>query len=56
MPVAREIIVGMFRGGKASEIITKCEYDETSMSCYAPTNMFKRLVTMLSHGARFPFE
>jgi hypothetical protein len=56
LPVAREIIIGMFRGGYASDIMAACEYDSTSMSCYTPTNVFKRLVTMLSHGARFPFE
>jgi len=54
-PVAREIIVGMFRGGKASDIATACEYN-ASMSCYTPTNVFRRLANMLSHGARFPFE
>lgn len=55
-PLAKEIIVGMFRGGKASVIAAACEYDGTSMSCYTPTNIFKRLATLLSHGARFPFE
>jgi hypothetical protein len=52
----REIIAGMFRSGEAIDIITACEYDGTSMSCYTSTNMFKRLAKMLSHGARFPFE
>jgi len=56
LPTAREIIIGMFRGGKASDIIAACEYNGTSMSCYTPTNVFKRLAAMLSHGARFPFE
>jgi len=56
LPAAREIIIGMFRGGKASDIIAACEYNGTSMSCYTPTNVFKRLAAMLSHGARFPFE
>lgn len=53
--VGREIIVGLFRGGKASDITEACEYN-ASMSCYTPTNVFRRLATMLSHGARFPFE
>ena len=56
LPVAREIIVGMFRGCKASKIAAACEYGSTSMSCYTPTNVFRRLGSMLSHGARFPFE
>ena len=56
LPVVREIIVGMLRGGKASDISMACEYGDTSMSCYTPTNVFKRLVLMLSHGARVPFE
>ncbi len=56
LPVAREIIVGIFRSGKGSDILAACEYDGTSMSCYTPANVFKRLATMLSHGARFQFE
>ncbi|OLC84256.1 MAG: hypothetical protein AUJ08_04230, partial [Thaumarchaeota archaeon 13_1_40CM_3_50_5] len=56
LPVVREIIVGMFRGGKAGDISEACEYGGTPQSCYTPTNVFKRLVIMLSHGARVPFE
>ena len=56
LPVVREIIVGMFRGGKVGDISAACEYGGTQKSCYTPTNVFKRLVTMLSHGARVPFE
>ncbi|HEY3094703.1 MAG TPA: hypothetical protein VGJ42_02975 [Nitrososphaera sp.] len=56
LPVAREIIVGMFRGGEAIDVIAACEYNDTSMSCYTPTNVFKRVVTMLSHGTKFTFE
>ncbi len=59
LPVVREIIVGLFRGGKASDddiAAAACEYDGTSMSCYTPTNVFKRLATMLRHGAKFRFE
>jgi len=55
-PVAREIIVGMFTGGKASNIAAACEYGDTSMSCYTPTNVFRRFATLLSHGAKFQFE
>ena len=53
--VAREIIVGLFRGGKASDVVEACEYD-ASMSCYTPTNVLRRLARMLSHGASFTFE
>lgn len=56
LPVAREIISGMFRGGKAGEVTAACEYNGTSMSCYTPTNVFRRLAAMLNHGVRFPFE
>jgi hypothetical protein len=54
LPLAKEIIAGMFRGGKASDITAACEY--TSMSCYTPTNVIKRIAGTLSRGARFPFE
>lgn len=52
---AREIIVGMFRSGKASDVAAACEYN-ASKSCYTPTNVFRRLAGMLSHGTSFPFE
>lgn len=55
LPLAKEIIAGMFRGGKASDIAAACEYD-ASMSCYTPTNILKRIAGTLSHSARFPFE
>lgn len=55
--VAREIIVGLFRGAEPSDITTAaCEYGGMPMSCYTLTNVFKRLAKMLSHGAKFPFE
>lgn len=54
LPLAREIIAGMFRGGKASDITAACEY--TSTSCYTPTNVIKRIAGTLGRGARFPFE
>lgn len=56
LPLAKEIIAGMFRGGKASGISAACEYGGTSMSCYTPTNVLKRIAGTLSHGTRFPFE
>ena len=55
-PLAREILVGIFRGGNKSEIVERCEYTGTSMSCYTPANVFKRLFKMLSHGAKFSFR
>jgi hypothetical protein len=59
LPLAKEIMMGIFRGdGDASSVsAAACEYgSSTSMSCYTPTNVFKRLAMLLSHGARFPFE
>jgi hypothetical protein len=53
-PLAKEIIVGMFRGGKASDVAAACEYN--GMSCYTPTNVLKRIAGTLSRGATFPFE
>ncbi len=56
LPLTREIIVGVFRGGKATDVIAACEYDGMGASCYTPTNVLKRLATTLSHGAKFPFR
>lgn len=56
LPLAKEIVVGVFRGGDESEIAEACEYDGAGMSCYTPTNVFKRLGKMLSHGAKFSFR
>ena len=57
LPLAREIIVGMFRGGKGGDNYpAACEYDGTSASCYMPTNVLQRIAKLLSHGAKFPFQ
>ena len=56
LPLVREVIVGLFKGGDAKTLPAACEYTGTGMSCYTPTNVFKRLAKMLSHGARFPFD
>lgn len=56
LPLVKEIIVGIFKGGKAANIHAACEYDGASMSCYTPTNVFKRIAKTLSHGAKFPFQ
>jgi hypothetical protein len=57
LPLVKEIIVGLFRGGsEPSDIVATCEYDGTGMSCYKPIDIFNRLATMLSHGSRFKFE
>jgi hypothetical protein len=55
LPLAKEISVGMFRGGKASYVAATCEYG-SNMSCYTPTNVLKRIAGTLSRGAKFPFE
>jgi hypothetical protein len=58
-PLAKEIVAGWFRGGRNMDMFTPvCEYDgiAPSMSCYTPTNIFKRLAKMLSHGTTFPFS
>jgi hypothetical protein len=56
LPVAREIVAGVFKGAEARDILAACEYDGTSMSCYMPTGMLKRVAALLRHGARFTFE
>lgn len=54
--VAKEIMAGWLRGGTNPDTFAPaCEYRGTSMSCYAPTSVFKHLATMLSHGAAFRF-
>jgi hypothetical protein len=55
--VAKEIVAGWRRGGKNPDTFNTpaCEYDGTSISCYTPANVFKRLAAMLSHGASFRF-
>jgi hypothetical protein len=60
-PLAKEMVAGWFWGGgrkNADDMFALvCEYDGTpSMSCYTPTNIFKRLTKMLSHGATFSFS
>lgn len=53
--LAKETAVGWFKGGKnADQFASVCEYTQ-EMSCYTPTNVVKRLATMLSHGASFTF-
>ncbi|HEX7032173.1 MAG TPA: hypothetical protein VF172_04160 [Nitrososphaera sp.] len=61
--VMREIVVGLCKGSKTGRggdgdgdgMTVACEYDSKSMSCYTPSNVFKRLIKMLSHGAKFTF-
>lgn len=54
--VAKEIAAGWFRPDKnADASAPACEYN-AEMSCYTPTNVFRRLATMLSHGATFRFS
>jgi hypothetical protein len=56
LPLAREVIVGVFKGGDATTPAAACEYTGTGMSCYTPTNVLRRIAKMLSHGSRFPFD
>jgi hypothetical protein len=58
LPLAKEILVGIFRGGgKVSDIRVTCEFDKTNnMSCYATTTIIKRLAGTLSHGRIFRFK
>ena len=57
--VFKEILAGVFLGGGGritAVIPDACEYRDNRLSCYTPTNVIKRLVRLLSHGATFPFE
>jgi hypothetical protein len=62
LPLAKEILVGIFRGGggrgKVSNIGAACEFDKTNnnMSCYTTTNVLKRIAGTLSHGTTFSFK
>jgi hypothetical protein len=61
LPLAKEILVGIFRGGgggKVSNIGAACEFDKTNnnMSCYTTTNVLKRIAGTLSHGITFSFK
>jgi hypothetical protein len=59
LPLAKEILVGIFRGGggKVSNIGAACEFDKTNnMSCYTTTTVLKRIAGTLSHGTTFSFK
>ena len=58
LPLAKEILVGIFRGGeKVSDISATCEFDKTNdMSCYATTTVLKRIAGTLGHGRTFRFK
>jgi hypothetical protein len=60
LPLAKEILVGIFRGGrrgKVSDISVTCEFDKTNnMSCYTAMNVLKRISGTLSHGTTFRFK
>jgi hypothetical protein len=58
LPLAKEILVGIFRGGgKGSDISATCEFDKTNnMSCYTTTTVLKRIAGTLSHGRTFRFK
>jgi hypothetical protein len=53
----KEIIKGWFKGEQASQQYpAACEYSGEGMSCFVPTNIVKRFVGLLSHGATFRFH
>ena len=59
LPLAKEILVGIFRGnGKVSDIIAACEYDDktNNMSCYTLTDVLKRIAGTLRKGTTFRFK
>jgi hypothetical protein len=58
LPLAKEILVGIFRGsGKINDIEAVCEYDKTNnMSCYTLTDVLKRIVGTLRKGMTFRFN
>jgi hypothetical protein len=59
LPLAKEILVGIFRGGveKVSDISATCEFDMTNnMSCYTTTTVLKRIAGTLIHGRTFRFK
>ncbi len=58
LPLAKEILVGIFRGrGKVSNIDAACEYDKTNnISCYTFTDVLKRIAGTLRKGTIFRFD
>jgi hypothetical protein len=58
LPLAKEILVGIFRGsGKIGDISAACEYDKiNNISCYRLTDVLKRIVGTLCKGATFRFN
>src|SRR5918996_5808012 len=58
LPLAKEILVGIFRGsGKVNDIDAACEYDKTNnMSCYTLTDVLKRIAGILRKGTTFRFN
>lgn len=58
LPLAKEILVGIFRGnGRISDIIAACEYDKAnSMSCYTLMDVLKRIIGTLRKGMTFRFN
>jgi hypothetical protein len=58
LPLAKEILVGIFRGsGKVSDISAACEFDNTdNMSCYTLPDVLKRIAVTLNKGTMFRFN
>lgn len=57
LPLAKEILIGIFRGGgKVSDTIAACEFDKNdNMSCYSTTAVLRRIIGTLCHGRTFRF-
>ncbi len=58
LPLAKEILVGIFRGGgKVNDIDVACEYDKVNnMSCYTLMDVLKRIAGTLRKGTTFRFN
>jgi hypothetical protein len=53
----KEIVKGWFKGAhELQQDPAACEYSGEGVSCFVPTNIMKRLVGLLSHGATFRFH
>jgi len=53
----KEIFRGWLKGAhELQQYPAACEYSSEGMSCFVPTNIMKRFVGLLSHGATFRFH
>ena len=59
LPLAKEIFIGIFRGGgKISDINASCEFTNTdyNLSCYTFKGILKRIIGTLRKGTTFRFS